>query len=60
MWYEVTAYKDGKPWTRLLTDDLDEAEDWAHAQKKSGSQMEVIQQHPDNLTFDEWRERDET
>ena len=48
MWYEVTATSPHGPY-RLLTDDYDEALDWAQAQAKlHGGDNVIIQEHHDH------------
>lgn len=47
MWYEVTAWCPEGPF-RLLTDNYDEAKDWAAAQEKRfGCKPSEIKEHED-------------
>mgnify|MGYP006878681157 CR=1 FL=1 len=55
MWYEVIATCPDGPY-RLLTDDYDEALDWAQAQAKlwSGDNVIIHEHHEPNLDIFPW------
>ena len=49
MWFEVMVLNGDKEWYRLITDNRDEAMDWAAAQEKKGFRTRCYEHSDEEL-----------